>query len=277
MAIFQLVDSKPSALIVPDDDNAFSAIALANLFIEKNVPFHVAMEMGAESEMWSGFEEYLLEEPMPGVIAPHFVVDCHAAGAHNDLYLPYAEMFPEAIILSSTPHLTSAKLYSVVQNPNIARINLMAGFFPNMPTIEFAPSPTMDAEHRLHTTQFLQSLGIQTETIQDIVGFVAPRIVAMLANEAAFALMEGVSSAKEIDDAMRLGTNYPKGPLQWADEIGIDVIVALLDALFAEYHQERYRACRLLRQYADCGLVGERVGKGFYEYSLESADENFFQ
>jgi 3-hydroxybutyryl-CoA dehydrogenase len=144
----------------------------------------------------------------------------------------------------------------------------MPGFFPALETIEFAPSPTMSEDARLHAEQFLQSIGLQPVKIDDIIGFVAPRIVAMLANEAAFAVMERVSSAREVDDAMRLGTNYPKGPLEWADEIGLDVVVALLDSLFAEYHQERYRACRLLRQYVDMQLFGKRVGKGFYEYAV---------
>jgi 3-hydroxybutyryl-CoA dehydrogenase len=160
----------------------------------------------------------------------------------------------------------------VIGNPNIARVNLMAGFFPNMPTLEFAPSPSMSEENRHHAEQFLHSCGLQTQRIDDIVGFVVPRIVAMLVNEAAFAVMENVSSVKEIDDAMRLGTNYPKGPLRWADEIGIDVVVSLLDSLYAEYRQERYRACRLMRRYVDMQWLGERTGKGFYEYEHEDND-----
>jgi 3-hydroxybutyryl-CoA dehydrogenase len=74
---------------------------------------------------------------------------------------------------------------------------------------------------------------------------------------------------QEIDAAMRLGTNYPQGPLAWADDIGIDVVLFMLDALHTEYRQERYRACRLLRKYVALGWIGKSVGKGFYEYDDE--------
>jgi 3-hydroxybutyryl-CoA dehydrogenase len=72
----------------------------------------------------------------------------------------------------------------------------------------------------------------------------------MLANEAAFAVMDGVAEPEKIDLAMRLGVNYPKGPLSWAKEIGYAQIVVVLDHLFAEYHEERYRAAPLLRRWA---------------------------
>jgi len=72
----------------------------------------------------------------------------------------------------------------------------------------------------------------------------------MLANEAAFAALEGVAQPDKIDQAMKLGLNYPKGPLAWAKEIGYTQIVAVLDHLRAEYGEERYRAAILLRRWA---------------------------
>lgn len=90
----------------------------------------------------------------------------------------------------------------------------------------------------------------EIEIVQDRVGLVSMRALAMVINEAAFALQEGVASALDIDQAMKLGTNYPVGPLAWGDAIGADVVVALLDALYEEYHEERYRASVLLRQMA---------------------------
>lgn len=91
------------------------------------------------------------------------------------------------------------------------------------------------------------------EIVPDTIGHVSGRIVAMVINEAAFAVMEGVASPEDIDKAMRLGVNYPEGPLRWADTIGAATIVALLDLLWAEYHDERYRVARILRDHAHSG------------------------
>ena len=80
----------------------------------------------------------------------------------------------------------------------------------------------------------------------------------MLINEAADALMFQVASAKDIDNAMTSGVNYPKGLLAWADEFGIDKVVDTLDSLYAEYHEDRYRCCALLRRM-------KRESKNFYD------------
>jgi 3-hydroxybutyryl-CoA dehydrogenase len=84
---------------------------------------------------------------------------------------------------------------------------------------------------------------------------IVPRVVATLANEAAFALGEGVAGAETIDTAMRLGANHPAGPLARAAALGYDKIVALLDHLHAEYGEERYRVAPLLRRAARVGIM----------------------
>ncbi len=94
----------------------------------------------------------------------------------------------------------------------------------------------------------------KTETISDAIGGVFPRTLSMIINEAAFALQEKVATAEDIDLAMKLGTNYPKGPLAWCDEIGAAVVVAILDALAKEYGSDRYRVAPLLRRHAEAGI-----------------------
>lgn len=76
------------------------------------------------------------------------------------------------------------------------------------------------------------------------------RIVAQLVNECAFAVGEGVGSARDVDDGLVLGLNHPRGPLAWADEIGVDRVLAVLEALWVEYREERYRPAPLLRRIA---------------------------
>ncbi|HEV7363802.1 MAG TPA: 3-hydroxyacyl-CoA dehydrogenase family protein, partial [Solirubrobacteraceae bacterium] len=97
-------------------------------------------------------------------------------------------------------------------------------------------------------------------------GLVLGRIVCQLVNEAAFALREGVGSAEDIDAGMLLGLNYPHGPLHWADTIGLDHVLAVLDALADEYREERYRAAPLLRHHVWAGRLGHATGAGFFDH-----------
>jgi 3-hydroxybutyryl-CoA dehydrogenase len=97
-------------------------------------------------------------------------------------------------------------------------------------------------------------------------GGVLERIVCQVINECAFALDEGVGSAQDIDTGMVLGLNYPRGPLAWADEIGLDHVLAVLDGLWEEYREERYRAAPLLRRMVREGRLGRASGAGFFEY-----------
>lgn len=96
--------------------------------------------------------------------------------------------------------------------------------------------------------RFIRSLGILPFWVADTPGLVLPRIVSMIVNEAYFALQAGVADAETIDTAMRLGVNYPQGPFAWAREIGLPHILAVLDHLFDEYHEERYRAAQEIRR-----------------------------
>ncbi len=266
MAIFRLTDSQPVVFLLPDDNDERSAAALAGLLAEKKVPFHIFADEYDEDLL--PYSAYILDDIAASPSPPHLVIDCTILPipTPNPFLMDALAAYPNLTLLSATPNFTATQLSAMLDVPNVARVNLVSGFFPAAEVLEFTHSLTMSRETLLQTEKFLGGLGLQLEKIDDIVGFITPRIVAMLANEAAFAVMEGVSSAAEIDEAMRLGTNYPKGPLEWADEIGLDTVVTILDALFGEYKQERYRACRLLRQYASAGWTGLRAEKGFYAY-----------
>ncbi len=110
------------------------------------------------------------------------------------------------------------------------------------------------------------SLGKHVEWVGDGPGLVLGRIVCQLVNEAAFALQKGVGDAEGIDTAMRLGFNYPRGPLEWGDAIGLDHVLAVLDALRDELGEERYRAAPLLRRLVADGQLGRSTGRGFLSY-----------
>jgi 3-hydroxybutyryl-CoA dehydrogenase len=105
--------------------------------------------------------------------------------------------------------------------------------------------------------------------VQDAPGLVLGRIVCQVINEATFALGEGVGSAEDIDAGMVYGLNYPRGPLSWADQIGLDHVLSVLDALSDELREERYRAAPVLRRLAASGRLGRQTGEGFYVHQEE--------
>jgi 3-hydroxybutyryl-CoA dehydrogenase len=100
---------------------------------------------------------------------------------------------------------------------------------------------------------FFGSLGFLTEWVEDAPGLVLGRIVCQLVNEAAFAIGEGVGSADDVDTGLKLGLSHPRGPVEWAEAIGVEHVVAVLDGLWDERHEERYRVAPLLRRAAALG------------------------
>lgn len=94
----------------------------------------------------------------------------------------------------------------------------------------------------------LQAAGLDVSVIDDTPGLIVARTVAMLANEAAEAVLRGVASPQGIDIAMTKGVNYPTGPIAWADRLGLGWVLAVLDGLAGHYGEDRYRASGLLRR-----------------------------
>jgi len=133
--------------------------------------------------------------------------------------------------------------------------------------VELAATPWTEAAAMDQAAGFFRGAGLEPIVVPDGPGLVFPRILCMIINEAAFALMEGVASAEDIDTAMKLGTNYPLGPLEWADRIGLDQVLAVLEGLQAEYGDDRYRPAPLLRQLVRAGQRGRSTGKGFFSYT----------
>ncbi len=114
--------------------------------------------------------------------------------------------------------------------------------------------------------RFFAALGKHVAWVGDAPGLVLGRIVCQVINESAFALGEGVGGARDIDLGMLLGLSHPRGPFEWADAIGLDHVLSILEALCDEYREERYRPAPALRRLVQAGRLGRAAGAGFFEY-----------
>ncbi len=132
--------------------------------------------------------------------------------------------------------------------------------------VELTRSESSSPVAAARAERFFQALGKHIAWVGDAPGLVLGRIVCQVINESAFALGEGVGGAHDIDTGMVLGLSHPRGPLAWADAIGLDHVLTVLEALCEEYREERYRPAPALRRLARSGRLGSTSGAGFFEY-----------
>ncbi len=117
--------------------------------------------------------------------------------------------------------------------------------------------------------EIAQRLGKTPVAVNDSPGFVSNRILMPMINEAIYCLQEGVASAEGIDQVMKLGMNHPMGPLALADLIGLDTCLAIMEVLYRDFADSKYRPCPLLRRMVKAKRLGRKSGRGFYDYSSD--------
>jgi 3-hydroxybutyryl-CoA dehydrogenase len=138
---------------------------------------------------------------------------------------------------------------------------------PVMKLVELIRGVTTSDETYDAIKGMVEKMGKTGVQVNEAPGFVVNRILIPMINEAAYALMEGVASAKDIDEAMKLGANHPIGPLALGDLIGLDVCLAIMETLQREFGEAKYRPCPLMRKMVRAGQLGRKTGKGFFDYS----------
>ena len=176
---------------------------------------------------------------------------------------------PEAILATNTSSLSITEVAAVTNRPE--KVIGMHFFNPadRMKLIEViagvnTPDETVEAIKKISV-----EIGKTPVQVNEAAGFVVNRILIPMINEAAFIKMEGVSDIAGIDAAMKLGANHPMGPLELGDFIGLDICLAIMDVLYKETGDSKYRACPLIRKMVRGGNLGAKSGKGFYVYNAD--------
>ena len=174
---------------------------------------------------------------------------------------------PECVFASNTSSLSITEIGKGLNRPMVG----MHFFNPadRMKLVEVIAGVNTPAETVETIKKISAEIGKTAVQVNEAAGFVVNRILIPMINEAAFIKMEGVSDIAGIDAAMKLGANHPMGPLELGDFVGLDICLAIMDVLYKETGDSKYRACPLIRKMVRGGNLGVKSGKGFYIYNAD--------
>ena len=171
-----------------------------------------------------------------------------------------------ALLCTNTSSISITRIAAVTQRPEkIAGMHFMNPV-PLMKLVEGIRGLQTSEETFKKVSGFAEHLGKVFVEAKDMPGFVVNRILMPMINEAVYTLYEGIASVEDIDEAMKLGTNQPMGPLTLADFIGLDTCLAIMNVLHEGLGDTKYRPCPLLVKYVEAGWLGRKTMRGFYKY-----------
>jgi len=212
----------------------------------------------------------------------HTATDLAEVGS-SDLVIEAAvedEAVKKAIFVALTPYLAAHTL--LASNTSSISITRLAAATdrpdrfiglhfmkpaPVMKLVEIIRGIATSADTYAAAVAFAESLGKTTTNAEDFPAFIVNRILVPMINEAIYTLYEGVGNVASIDTALKLGANHPMGPLELADFMGLDVVLAIMNVLYDGLADSKYRPCPLLVKYVEAGWLGKKSGRGFYDYA----------
>ncbi len=172
----------------------------------------------------------------------------------------------EAYLFTNTSSISVTKIASITSRPEkVCGVHFMNPV-PIMTLVEGIKGLQTSDETFKVAKDFSESLNKTFVEAKDFPGFIVNRVLMPMINEACYTLYEGIGSARDIDEAMKRGTNQPMGPLTLADFIGLDTCLAIMNVLHEGLGDSKYRPCPLLVKHVEAGWLGRKSGRGFYTY-----------
>jgi 3-hydroxybutyryl-CoA dehydrogenase len=251
-------------------DISESALQKALATVGKNLDRQVAKETLTPEQKLAALDKIRTSTDYASLKGAQLVIE--AATENLDLKLRVlqqiaAQVSADCAIASNTSSLSITQLAASVSQPE-RFIGLH--FFnpvPVMGLIEVIRGlQTSDTTHAL-ALEMATKLGKTAITAGNRPGFVVNRILVPMINEAILVLQEGLASAEDIDAGMRLGCNQPIGPLALADLIGLDTLLAIMEAFYEGFNDSKYRPAPLLKEMVAAGYLGRKTGRGFHAYA----------
>ncbi|MCJ7872566.1 3-hydroxybutyryl-CoA dehydrogenase [Marinovum sp. 2_MG-2023] len=181
-----------------------------------------------------------------------------------DNLLPHLK--PNTILTSNTSSISITRLASRTDRPEKFMGFHFMNPVPVMQLVELIRGIATDQDTYQSCLAVVQKLGKTAASAEDFPAFIVNRILMPMINEAVYTLYEGVGNVTSIDQAMKLGTNHPMGPLELADFIGLDTCLAIMNVLHDGLADTKYRPCPLLTKYVEAGWLGRKTKRGFYDY-----------
>lgn len=172
----------------------------------------------------------------------------------------------ECIFVSNTSTLSLTKISEKTSRPDKMIGLHFLNPVPKIPVVEVVKCLHTSAETISKVKTFISNIGKTPVEVYEYPGFVTTRAIVPLLNEAMHILMEEIATAKDIDTAMKLGYNFQMGPLEMADSMGLDEVLAWMETLWKTLGEARYRACPILRKLVREQKLGKKSGEGFYKY-----------
>src|SRR5690606_10950207 len=184
-----------------------------------------------------------------------------------DIFKQLGEIAPaETILASNTSSLSITEIARATNRPDKVIGMHFFNPVPVMKLVEVNRALTTSTETANTIQELSGKIGKTAIDVKDSPGFAVNRIFIPMINEAIFTVLEGVATAEEVDAAMHLGANHSMGAIAVADDIGLDVCLAIIDVLYEGFNDPKYRPCALGKKYVEAGRLGKTTGQGFHTY-----------